>query len=100
MHYDKCAFTNNNEMTIKTKDPFYENLIGQRMTASPQDIQMLDVMYDPSSNDLTQCRCKVFEVSGFHSQGHNVHGVYYLDGTAEDKLLYGHGFIKFYFCGL
>ena len=97
MHYDKYAFSSNGEMTIVTKNPYYENLIGQRMTASPQDIELLDVMYDPSSYDLSTCRCRAMEISGFDVQGRWINGIYYLDGTAQDKLLYGPNQSGYYF---
>lgn len=37
-------------MTIKTKDPKYQNLIGQRRYLTPNDILMMNTMYGCPGN--------------------------------------------------
>lgn len=45
MHYDNNAFTNGNGSTIITKDPKFEDVIGQRMEMSYYDVQELNNLY-------------------------------------------------------
>ena len=45
MHYDKNAFTNDNGYTIITKDPKFQDVIGQTLEMSPRDVQELNLLY-------------------------------------------------------
>uniref|UniRef100_A0A3Q3G7S9 Metalloendopeptidase n=1 Tax=Kryptolebias marmoratus TaxID=37003 RepID=A0A3Q3G7S9_KRYMA len=45
MHYPKNAFTNGNEPTIITRDPKFQDVIGQRLDMSPGDVQELNLLY-------------------------------------------------------
>lgn len=74
-HFPGKVFTKNGDFTILTKDPLYEQTIGQRVQLSFQDAKLLNIMYcqnvcsssslngvcqnggyqDP--NDCTKCRC-------------------------------------------
>lgn len=45
MHYGKDDFTNGNGSTIITKDPKFQNLIGQRLEMSTRDVQELNLLY-------------------------------------------------------
>ncbi|XP_076745655.1 meprin A subunit beta-like [Maylandia zebra] len=45
MHYGKDDFTNGNGSTIITKDPKFQNLIGQRVEMSASDVQELNLLY-------------------------------------------------------
>lgn len=45
MHYGKNAFSNGNGSTIITKDPKFQDVIGQRLEVSPSDIQELNIRY-------------------------------------------------------
>lgn len=45
MHYGKGYFTNGNGSTIITKDPKFQNLIGQRVEMSTSDVQELNLLY-------------------------------------------------------
>lgn len=45
MHYGKNEFTNGNGLTINTKDPTYQDIIGQRFEVSPSDITELNLLY-------------------------------------------------------
>lgn len=45
MHYGKTAFTNGNGSTIITKDPKFQDVIGQSLEMSPRDVQELNVLY-------------------------------------------------------
>ena len=45
MHYGPNAFSNGNGSTIVTKDPKYQDVIGQRMEMSPSDVLELNRLY-------------------------------------------------------
>ncbi|KAG7216907.1 hypothetical protein INR49_001561, partial [Caranx melampygus] len=45
MHYNKDAFSNGNGSTIITKDPKFQDVIGQRLEVSPTDIRELNLRY-------------------------------------------------------
>uniref|UniRef100_A0A3B4Z059 Metalloendopeptidase n=1 Tax=Stegastes partitus TaxID=144197 RepID=A0A3B4Z059_9TELE len=45
MHYSKNAFTNGNGSTIITKDPKFQDVIGQRLEMSPSDVLELNLLY-------------------------------------------------------
>uniref|UniRef100_A0A3B4GDV0 Metalloendopeptidase n=1 Tax=Pundamilia nyererei TaxID=303518 RepID=A0A3B4GDV0_9CICH len=49
MHYGKDDFTNGNGSTIITKDPKFQNLIGQRLEMSASDVQELNLLYKCSN---------------------------------------------------
>ncbi|CAG5124335.1 unnamed protein product [Candidula unifasciata] len=46
MHYPWNAFSKNNEITIQTKDPSFQNIIGQTQDLSYYDIQLANLMYN------------------------------------------------------
>lgn len=46
MHYHAISFSINGEATIITKDPKYQNIIGQDVGLSRGDIQRLNRMYE------------------------------------------------------
>lgn len=48
MHYGRNAFTNGNGSTIITKDPKFQDVIGQRLEVSPNDILKLNRLYSCS----------------------------------------------------
>ena len=45
MHYGKDAFSNGNGLTIITKDPKFQDVIGQRLEVSPKDTLELNLLY-------------------------------------------------------
>lgn len=45
MHYGKNAFSNGNGSTIITKDPRFQDIIGQRLEMSPSDVEELNRLY-------------------------------------------------------
>lgn len=45
MHYGKNAFSNGNGSTIITKDPQFQDVIGQRLEMSPSDVRELNLLY-------------------------------------------------------
>lgn len=45
MHYGKNAFSNGNGSTIITKDPKFQDIIGQRYGMSPSDVSELNLLY-------------------------------------------------------
>ncbi|XP_029360022.1 meprin A subunit beta-like [Echeneis naucrates] len=49
MHYSKNAFSNGNGSTIITKDPKFQDVIGQRRGVSTSDIQELNLRYKCNS---------------------------------------------------
>ncbi|KAL7645895.1 UNVERIFIED_CONTAM: hypothetical protein RMT77_002792 [Armadillidium vulgare] len=46
MHYSQYAFSKNGKITIETKDPNYQTLIGRRLTLSSLDIQKIKKHYN------------------------------------------------------
>uniref|UniRef100_A0A3Q2VU81 Metalloendopeptidase n=1 Tax=Haplochromis burtoni TaxID=8153 RepID=A0A3Q2VU81_HAPBU len=57
MHYGKDDFTNGNGSTIITKDPKFQNLIGQRVEMSARDVQELNLLYKCSSSIAFKMYC-------------------------------------------
>uniref|UniRef100_A0A3P8SD21 Metalloendopeptidase n=1 Tax=Amphiprion percula TaxID=161767 RepID=A0A3P8SD21_AMPPE len=57
MHYSKNAFTNGNGSTIITKDPKFQNVIGQRLEMSPSDVQELNLLYKCNSTVAFKMNC-------------------------------------------
>ncbi|KAM6967598.1 meprin A subunit beta-like [Aplochiton taeniatus] len=49
MHYGKDAFSNGNGSTIITKDPVFQDVIGQRLDMSPNDVLKLNRLYECNS---------------------------------------------------
>uniref|UniRef100_A0A3B3ZK03 Metalloendopeptidase n=1 Tax=Periophthalmus magnuspinnatus TaxID=409849 RepID=A0A3B3ZK03_9GOBI len=45
MHYGPNAFSNGNGSTITTKDPAFQDIIGQRLEMSPSDVKELNLLY-------------------------------------------------------
>ncbi|XP_035826065.1 blastula protease 10 [Aplysia californica] len=59
MHYGSTAFSQNGETTIKTLDPLYQSVIGNRMSLSFRDIKIANKMLNckPSSCALDDAQC-------------------------------------------
>ncbi|KAF6716609.1 Meprin A subunit beta [Oryzias melastigma] len=57
MHYNKDAFTNENGSTIITKDPKFQNVIGQRLEMSYYDVQELNRLYNCNSTIAFNMYC-------------------------------------------
>uniref|UniRef100_A0A3Q4HFI8 Metalloendopeptidase n=1 Tax=Neolamprologus brichardi TaxID=32507 RepID=A0A3Q4HFI8_NEOBR len=57
MHYGNNDFTNGNGSTIITKDPKFQNLIGQRVEMSTSDVQELNLLYKCSSSIAFKMYC-------------------------------------------
>ncbi|KAF3692145.1 Meprin A subunit beta [Channa argus] len=57
MHYPSNAFSNGKEATIITKDPNFQNLIGQRLEMSPLDVQALNLRYNCNSTIAFKMYC-------------------------------------------
>ncbi|XP_069559845.1 meprin A subunit beta-like [Brachyistius frenatus] len=57
MHYDKNAFANGNGSTIITKDPKFQDVIGQRMEVSPRDVLELNLLYKCNSSIAFKMHC-------------------------------------------
>lgn len=57
MHYGKDAFTNGNGSTIISKDPKFQNLIGQREEMSTSDVQELNLLYKCNSSIAFKMYC-------------------------------------------
>uniref|UniRef100_UPI0037E7DB0C meprin A subunit beta-like isoform X2 n=1 Tax=Semicossyphus pulcher TaxID=241346 RepID=UPI0037E7DB0C len=57
MHYGEDFFTNGNGSTIITKDPEFQDKIGQRLEMSPSDVQELNLRYQCNSSIAFQMYC-------------------------------------------
>uniref|UniRef100_A0A3B4U5I4 Metalloendopeptidase n=1 Tax=Seriola dumerili TaxID=41447 RepID=A0A3B4U5I4_SERDU len=62
MHYSKNAFSNGNGSTVITKDPKFQDVIGQRLEVSPSDIRELNLRYKCSKflefkENITHLQC-------------------------------------------
>ncbi|XP_063735021.1 meprin A subunit beta-like [Eleginops maclovinus] len=57
MHYGKDDFTNGNGSTIITKDPKFQDVIGQRLEVSPKDVLELNSLYKCQSTIAFQMQC-------------------------------------------
>ncbi|CAI5663612.1 unnamed protein product [Oreochromis niloticus] len=57
MHYGKDYFTNGKGSTIITKDSKFQNLIGQRVEMSANDVQELNLLYKCSSSIAFRMYC-------------------------------------------
>ncbi|XP_064646447.1 zinc metalloproteinase nas-8-like [Lineus longissimus] len=57
MHYGGRTFSNNGKETIITRDPKYQNVIGQRMGLSFRDIKLANLMYSCNSHCPTKIKC-------------------------------------------
>ncbi|KAK5861887.1 hypothetical protein PBY51_017328 [Eleginops maclovinus] len=70
MHYGKDAFTNGNGSTIITKDPKFQDVIGQRLEVSPKDVLELNLLYKCNSTIAFQMQCSFSdETIGSGEQG-------------------------------
>uniref|UniRef100_A0A3B4U5X4 Metalloendopeptidase n=1 Tax=Seriola dumerili TaxID=41447 RepID=A0A3B4U5X4_SERDU len=68
MHYSKNAFSNGNGSTVITKDPKFQDVIGQRLEVSPSDIRELNLRYKCSKflefkENITHLQCFVISSS-------------------------------------
>ncbi|KAG7216908.1 hypothetical protein INR49_001562 [Caranx melampygus] len=57
MHYKKDTFSNGNGSTIITKDPQFQDVIGQRLEVSPTDIRELNLRYKCNSTIAFKMHC-------------------------------------------
>ncbi|XP_068591543.1 meprin A subunit beta-like [Cebidichthys violaceus] len=57
MHYGKNAFNNGNGSTIITKDPTFQDVIGQRRELSPSDVLELNLLYKCNSTIAFKMYC-------------------------------------------
>lgn len=57
MHYGKNAFSNGNGSTIVTKDPKFQDIIGQRYGISPKDNLELNRLYKCNSSVIKSLFC-------------------------------------------
>uniref|UniRef100_A0A3B4U5S9 Metalloendopeptidase n=1 Tax=Seriola dumerili TaxID=41447 RepID=A0A3B4U5S9_SERDU len=57
MHYSKNAFSNGNGSTVITKDPKFQDVIGQRLEVSPSDIRELNLRYKCNSTIAFKMYC-------------------------------------------
>ncbi|KAM6910436.1 meprin A subunit beta-like [Xenentodon cancila] len=57
MHYGKDAFTNGKGSTIVTKDPKFQDVIGQSLGMSPYDVLELNLLYKCNSTIAFQMHC-------------------------------------------
>ncbi|KAM9723513.1 meprin A subunit beta-like [Menidia menidia] len=57
MHYGKDFFTNGNGLTIITKDPKFQDVIGQRIEMSTSDVQELNLLYKCNSTIAFMMHC-------------------------------------------
>ncbi|KAJ4922785.1 hypothetical protein JOQ06_022772, partial [Pogonophryne albipinna] len=57
MHYDENSFSNGNGSTILTKDPKFQDVIGQRLEVSPKDVLELNLLYKCKSTIAFQMQC-------------------------------------------
>ncbi|XP_034554078.1 meprin A subunit beta-like [Notolabrus celidotus] len=57
MHYGEDYFSNGNGSTIITKDPIYQDVIGQRLEMSPSDVKELNLRYQCKSSVAFQMYC-------------------------------------------
>ncbi|XP_041797517.1 meprin A subunit beta-like [Chelmon rostratus] len=57
MHYGKNAFSNGNGSTIITKDPQFQDVIGQRLEMSPSDVRELNLLYKCNSTIAFKMYC-------------------------------------------
>ncbi|XP_027143027.1 meprin A subunit beta-like [Larimichthys crocea] len=57
MHYGKNAFSNGNGSTIITKDPKFQDVIGQRKEMSPSDVLELNRLYKCNSTIAFKMHC-------------------------------------------
>uniref|UniRef100_A0A3P9PLC5 Metalloendopeptidase n=1 Tax=Poecilia reticulata TaxID=8081 RepID=A0A3P9PLC5_POERE len=57
MHSGKNVLSNGNGSTIITKDPKFQNVIGQRLDMSPQDAQKLKLLYKCNSTVASMFFC-------------------------------------------
>ncbi|XP_036928736.1 meprin A subunit beta-like isoform X1 [Acanthopagrus latus] len=57
MHYNQYAFNNGSEKTIITKDPSFQDVIGQRLEMSPSDVLELNRLYKCKSTIAFKMYC-------------------------------------------
>jgi len=57
MHYGKYAFTNGNGTTIVTKDPKFQDVIGQRLEMSRLDVREVNLRYSCNSSVAFKMYC-------------------------------------------
>jgi hypothetical protein len=91
MHYGPNGFAiDKSKPTIVTKDPYYQNLIGQAASLTKADNDLLNNLYSFTDEPtLANCTCSRFEFSGFE-QNH-LNGVYVKDVNGSlvgDKFAY------------
>uniref|UniRef100_A0A4W5PSI4 Metalloendopeptidase n=1 Tax=Hucho hucho TaxID=62062 RepID=A0A4W5PSI4_9TELE len=63
MHYSKDAFTNGNGSTIITKQPEFQDVIGQRLEMSSNDVLKLNRMYSCSKCWIALSECLLISLT-------------------------------------
>ncbi|XP_028280341.1 meprin A subunit beta-like [Parambassis ranga] len=63
MHYGQNFFSNGNGSTIITKDPDFQNVIGQRLEMSSKDVLELNLLYKCNSSITFMMKCSFSEGS-------------------------------------
>merc|ERR1711892_795399 len=77
MHYGGYGFSTNENYTIETIDPFYQELIGQRASYTAEDTENIRRIFDysPDDADFRNCQCEFIELSGA-KYNEQLNGVY------------------------
>ncbi|XP_037641929.1 meprin A subunit beta-like isoform X2 [Sebastes umbrosus] len=61
MHYSKNEYSNGNGSTVITKDPKFQDVIGQSLEMSPTDVLELNLLYKCNSTSAFQMSCSFSE---------------------------------------
>ena len=87
MHYTRKSFSSNGKDTITTKDPFYQNLIGQHASYTAEDVQDVEYLYDydPVNIEKGGCECESFILSGseLHPEQNGIYTKSEIEGTGR-----------------
>ncbi|XP_055019439.1 meprin A subunit beta-like, partial [Boleophthalmus pectinirostris] len=69
MHYGPFAFSNGNGSTITTKDPAFQDIIGQRLEMSSSDVKELNLLYKCNSTIAFKMHCSFSDGSTCQMSG-------------------------------
>ena len=87
MHYTRTSFSSNGKDTITTKDPFYQNLIGQHASYTTEDVQDVEYLYDydPVNIEKGGCECANFILSGseLHPEQNGIYTKSEIEGSGR-----------------